>query len=72
MGRDPRVEPRAGDVLRNQHRHEFKVVARHGRNIEYLERWNPDWEWDKRPYTCTESEWEREHRAATIIHVAEG
>lgn len=66
--RDPRVEPRAGDVLRNKHDNEFKVVARHGPNVEYLERWNPDWKWDKRPYICTEFEWKIEHRDATIIH----
>lgn len=72
MGRDPRVEPRAGDVVRRNIGGDAKVVRERNGCVEYQERGSPEWEWRQRPYQCFIAEWRSEHRASTAIHVAEG
>lgn len=71
MDRDPRVEPRAGDVLRDrygEHQTSYKVTSTDGEVLAqcYCEKcgeWEDCW---------TAEDWPKRFYDATIIHVAEG
>jgi hypothetical protein len=73
MGRDPRVEPRAGDVVRRaKDGTTFNVIERDGAEVVYGMAFR-DWR-DNCASNFRESvdDWRKEHRRAVVIHVAEG
>lgn len=70
--RDPRVEPRAGDVVRDRINCERRVLRVHARCVDYQERASSGSEWHRWPYMCFLTEWQRDNANATVVNVSEG
>ena len=72
MPRDPRVEPRAGDVVENAASYTCRVGDRHkshGIDCVHFYELTRGMSWQ---FVMTIEEWRQKFFTATIIHVAEG